>query len=112
MVGGVVSSHVPDEEMQDLRMRIAGLEKSQLENLKQILEVRGSIMSTQKEVEFLRLDINKAVNSVTNLTDTISKWKGVIMFLIVLGPLLGPILAIIVRVLFFGAPPSALPGHP
>lgn len=100
-------------EMDDIRRRLDDhgrkfdhLERQQDDQFGKLSALAVDVSGMKTDISYMRGAVNTAANNVNNLTATINRWKGGAVVIIALASLLGPVLAIVVRWLWFGAPLS------
>lgn len=80
---------------------------------KKMVEIAGDVKMTNLKIEHLTKQIDTTTASIKEMAasvlkanDTMNRWKG--MFFIVMGamPVVGPLVAIFVRVWLYGVPPT------
>lgn len=92
--------------MEEIRRRLQIIEDDQREHFTHLSELGSNVQTTKTELKYLREDIHQTIKALSHLGDTINRWKGGIMLLMVIGPIAGPLLTLLVRWIFFGAPPT------
>lgn len=93
-------------EMDDVRRRLTHLESQQERQIIQLADVQGDMKAAKIELAFMRDDISQALMAVRQAGDTLNKWKGAIVIILIAAPIVGPLVTMLVRYLIFGAPLS------